>query len=193
MSQFYTELGNAVHARGYFLSASVPSRIRDFPPFNPFSDPFDYSAIGAAVDQFIVMLYNEQLAKRPGPVVSSGWMNKVVGYTLTKMPANKVVAAISVFGFDFDLQPAEIHMSHTKWRQNWQHGIMRRSYSTRTPSPRCSHTQTSREIRMKCGLKTAKALSRKCGWHGSRASAASRCGGSVWRIRQCGRVSSPTS
>lgn len=105
LSLFYTELGRAMHARGYFLSASVPSRIRDYPPFNPFSDPFDYSAIGAAVDQFIVMLYNEHgwPGSGPGPVVSSGWMTKVLAYTITKMPASKVVAAISVFGFDFNL------------------------------------------------------------------------------------------
>lgn len=105
LSQFYTELGRAMKNRGYFLSASVPSRIRDYPPFNPFSDPFDYSAIGAAVDQFVVMLYNEHgwPGSGPGPVVSSGWMTKVLGYTLTKMPASKVVAAISVFGFDFNL------------------------------------------------------------------------------------------
>lgn len=51
------------------------------------------------------MLYNEHgwPGSGPGPVVSSGWMNKVVGYTLTKMQASKVVAAISVFGFDFNL------------------------------------------------------------------------------------------
>ncbi|MGE5613147.1 MAG: LysM peptidoglycan-binding domain-containing protein [Bacillota bacterium] len=109
LSEFYTELGQAMKNRGYFLSASVPSRIRDFPPFNPFSDPFDYSVIGAAVDQFIVMLYNEHgwPGSGPGPVVSSGWMTKVVGYTLTKMPASKVVAAISVFGFDFNLSTGE--------------------------------------------------------------------------------------
>ena len=105
LSQFYTELGRRMKSRGYFLSASVPSRIRDYPPFNPFSDPFDYSVIGAAVDQFIVMLYNEHgwPGSGPGPVVSSGWMARVLGYTLTKMPASKVVAAISVFGFDFNL------------------------------------------------------------------------------------------
>jgi len=105
LSQFFTQLGQATRERGYFLSASVPARIRDFPPFNPFSDPFDYGAIGAAVDQFVVMLYNEHgwPGSGPGPVVSSGWMNKVIAYTLTKMPAEKVMAAISVFGFDFNL------------------------------------------------------------------------------------------
>jgi spore germination protein len=105
LSAFYTELGRAFKSQGYFLSASVPSRIRDYPPFNPFSDPFNYAAIGAAVDQFIVMLYNEHgwPGSGPGSVVSSGWMTKVLGYTLSKMPAQKVVAAISVFGFDFNI------------------------------------------------------------------------------------------
>lgn len=105
LSMFYVELSRAMKSRGYFLSASVPSRIRDYPPFNPFSDPFDYATIGAAVDQFIVMLYNEHgwPGSGPGPVVSSGWMTKVISYTLTKMPASKVAAAISVFGFDFNL------------------------------------------------------------------------------------------
>jgi spore germination protein len=105
ISLFYTELGQTMKNRGYFLSASVPSRIRDYPPYNPFSDPFDYSAIGAAADQFIVLLYNEHgwPGSGPGPVVSGAWMTKVLAYTLTRVPASKVVAGISVFGFDFDL------------------------------------------------------------------------------------------
>ncbi len=109
LSAFYTELGREMRSRGYFLSASVPARIRDYPPFNPFSDPFDYAAIGAAVDQFIVMLYNEHgwPGSGPGPVVSSGWMARVIGYTITKVPLSKIVAAISVFGFDFNLTTGE--------------------------------------------------------------------------------------
>lgn len=104
LSKFYTELGAAMARRGYFLSASVPARIRD-EPFNPFSDPFDYTAIGRAVNQFIVMLYNEHgwPGSGPGPVVSIGWMEKVLRYTVTKVPRQKVVAAVSVFGFDFNL------------------------------------------------------------------------------------------
>jgi spore germination protein len=105
LTLFYTELGQTMKRRGYFLSASVPARIRDYPPFNPFSDPFDYSAIGAAADQFIVMLYNEHgwPGSGPGPVVSSNWMTKVLSYALTKMPAEKIAVGISVFGFDFNL------------------------------------------------------------------------------------------
>lgn len=104
VSALYTELGAALKRRGYFLSASVPARIRD-QPFNPFSDPFEYAPIGRAVDQFIVMLYNEHgwPGSGPGPVVSSGWMERVLNYTISKMPKEKIVAAVSVFGFDFNL------------------------------------------------------------------------------------------
>lgn len=108
LSAFYTELGNAMGSKGYFLSASVPARVSD-QPFNPFSDPFDYRTISAAVDQFIVMLYNEYgwPGSGPGPVVSSGWMRRVLNYTVTTVPKDKILAAISVFGFDFNLTTGE--------------------------------------------------------------------------------------
>ncbi|MCX7710207.1 MAG: LysM peptidoglycan-binding domain-containing protein [Clostridia bacterium] len=104
VSALYTELGAAMKRRGYYLSASVPARVSD-QPFNPFSDPFEYGPIGRAVDQFVVMLYNEHgwPGSGPGPVVSRGWMERVLNYTITKMPREKVVAAVSVFGFDFNL------------------------------------------------------------------------------------------
>ena len=69
-----------------------------------FSDPFNYSVIGRSVDEFVVMLYNEfgWPGSPPGPAVTIGWMNRVLQYTMTKMPKNKIVA-VSVFGFDFNL------------------------------------------------------------------------------------------
>ena len=104
LSALYTELGAALRARGYYLSASIPARVSD-EPFNPFSDPFDYAVIGSAVNEFVVMLYNEHgwPGSGPGPVVSIGWMERVLRYTMTKMPKEKIVAAVSVFGFDFNL------------------------------------------------------------------------------------------
>lgn len=105
LSLLFTEIGAALHRKGYFFSAAVPSRIRDYPPFNPFSDPFNYGVIGKAVDQFIVMLYNEHgwPGSGPGPVVSIKWMESVLRYSITKMPKEKLIAAVSVFGFDFNL------------------------------------------------------------------------------------------
>ncbi|TCO72313.1 glycosyl hydrolase family 18 protein [Marinisporobacter balticus] len=104
LSALYTELGEALRRKGYYLSGSIPARVSD-EPFNPFSDPFDYETIGKAVSEFVVMLYNEHgwPGSGPGPVVSIGWMERVLKYTMTKMPKEKIVAAVSVFGFDFNL------------------------------------------------------------------------------------------
>jgi len=102
--QFYRELGRAMKEGGYFYSVDVPSRTSDVPT-NPFSAPFNYSVLGSVVDELILMLYNEHgwPGSGPGPVVSIGWMRQVVNYALTKMPASKITAAVSVFGFDFNL------------------------------------------------------------------------------------------
>ena len=104
LSAFYTELGKALDEKGYLLSASVPSRYTD-KPVNPFSNPFNYAVIGRAVDEFVAMLYNEHgwPGSGPGPVVSIGWMEQVLKYAISKMPREKIVAAVSVFGFDFNL------------------------------------------------------------------------------------------
>jgi spore germination protein len=104
LAQLYVDIANEFRAGGYFLSASVPSRVSD-EPFNPFSDPFNYAVIGSAVDEFIVMLYNEYgwPGSPPGPPVSIPWFRRVVSYTKTKMPWYKIAAAVSVFGFDFNL------------------------------------------------------------------------------------------
>lgn len=104
LAQLYVDIAEAFRPRGYYFSASVPARISD-EPFNPFSDPFDYAVIGSAVDEFIVMLYNEYgwPGSPPGPPVSIPWMRRVLDYTKTKMPWYKIAAAVSVFGFDFNL------------------------------------------------------------------------------------------
>ncbi|OPZ94012.1 MAG: Spore germination protein YaaH [Firmicutes bacterium ADurb.Bin419] len=104
LSLLYAEIARVLRPRGYFFSASVPARVSDA-PFNPFSDPFNYAAIGNSVDEFVAMLYNEHgwPGSGPGPVVSIGWMERVLRYTISKMPKEKVVGAVSVFGFDFNL------------------------------------------------------------------------------------------
>ncbi|WP_336746053.1 glycosyl hydrolase family 18 protein [Paenibacillus sp. y28] len=104
LNDFYRELGREMRSRGWFFSVDTPSRTSD-QPTNPFSAPFNYAVIGEAADQVVLMLYNEHgwPGSGPGPVVSSGWMGSVVNYALTKMPASKILAAVSVFGFDFNL------------------------------------------------------------------------------------------
>jgi spore germination protein len=104
LSSFYRQLGQELRSRGYFYSVATPSRTSDAPT-NLFSAPFNYSLLGEVVDELVVMLYNEHgwPGSGPGPVVSIGWMESVIRYALTKMPGRKITAAVSVFGFDFNL------------------------------------------------------------------------------------------
>ena len=104
LNTFYRELGGELKRSGYFYSIAVPSRTSDAPT-NPFSAPFNYAVLGEVADEVVVMLYNEHgwPGSGPGPVVSIGWMDNVIHYALTKMPARKITAAVSVFGFDFNL------------------------------------------------------------------------------------------
>ncbi len=105
LSLLYDEIGRTLRERGYYFSAAVPSKVSAEDP-SEFAKPFDYSALGAAVDQFVVMLYNEHgwPGSGPGPVVSIGRMERVLRYAMTQMPKEKIVGAVSVFGFDFNLE-----------------------------------------------------------------------------------------
>lgn len=104
LTLLFEETSRRVRAQGYTFAASIPARVSD-EPFNPFSDPFEYAPLGRALDQFIVMLYNEHgwPGSGPGPVVSIGWMERVLRYTMSRMDKSKIFAAVSVFGFDFNL------------------------------------------------------------------------------------------
>ena len=104
LNAFYRELGAELHRRNLFFAVSTPSKASDQAP-SEFAAPFNYSVIGEAADEFVAMLYNEHgwPGSGPGPVVSIGWMERVLRYAMTKMPARKITAAVSVFGFDFNL------------------------------------------------------------------------------------------
>jgi spore germination protein YaaH len=105
LTQLYRVIGRVFDARGYFFSTAVPSKTGPGDP-SVFAKPFDYPNLHQPTDQFVIMLYNEHgwPGSGPGPVVSIGRMEKVLRYAMTVMPKEKIVAAVSVFGFDFNLQ-----------------------------------------------------------------------------------------
>lgn len=105
LTQLYRVIGRVLHERGYFFSTAVPSKTGPTDP-SVFAKPFDYPNLHQPTDQFVIMLYNEHgwPGSGPGPVVSIGRMETVLRYAMTVMPKEKIVAAVSVFGFDFNLE-----------------------------------------------------------------------------------------
>ncbi|WLR50876.1 glycosyl hydrolase family 18 protein [Bacillus tianshenii] len=104
LSLLYEQVGRVFRQKGYFFSTAIPSKTGPEDP-SEFAKPFDYPRIGNAADQVVIMLYNEHgwPGSGPGPVVSYGRMENVLKYATSVMPKEKIIAAVSVFGFDFNL------------------------------------------------------------------------------------------
>jgi len=98
---FLTELGRRLHAEGKLLTASVHPKTSDAGD-DERNRAQDYRAIGAAVDQVRVMTYDYSWdTSSPGPVAPATWVEKVIAWTVTQIPADKVVLGIDLLGYDW--------------------------------------------------------------------------------------------
>lgn len=78
------------------------------------AEPYDYPALGAAVDQFILMGYDfHSRLSEPGPVGPIWWLREVLAYTLQVVPREKVLLGLPFYGRRWDsVEP----MDAAAWR-----------------------------------------------------------------------------
>jgi spore germination protein len=100
-STFLTKLGAKLHAAGKVLTASVHPKTS-----NAGDDERnlaqDFRAIGAAVDEVRVMTYDYSWdTSPPGPVAPAKWVERVIAWTVTQIPAEKVMLGIDLLGYDW--------------------------------------------------------------------------------------------
>ncbi|MDK2889054.1 MAG: spore germination protein [Thermoanaerobacter sp.] len=101
-NQFLIELAAQLKPAGYYISVALPAKTSDAPSMS-WGDSFDYATIGRYADQVVVMAYDEHGAySGPGPIASLPWVEKVVQYTVSKIPAPKVMLGIPAYGFDWN-------------------------------------------------------------------------------------------
>lgn len=98
---FLTELGRRLHADGKLLATAVHPKTS-----NAGDDPRNlaqnYRAIGAAVDQVRVMTYDYSWdTSPPGPVAPARWVDRVIAWTVTQIPPQKVVLGVDLLGYDW--------------------------------------------------------------------------------------------
>jgi len=100
-SLLISEMSAGMKPAGYILTVSVPAKVRD-DQGNTWSYPFDYAAIGRSADQVMIMAYDEHgYSSGPGPIASAGWVEAVIKYALSAMPANKIMLGVPAYGFDW--------------------------------------------------------------------------------------------
>ena len=85
----------------FLVSIDVPAKSSD-DPLDEWRGAFDYKPIGQAVDQVILMTYEEHWsASSPGSVASIPWVNNVLNYAIAQMPREKIYMGIPLYGYDW--------------------------------------------------------------------------------------------
>ena len=90
------ELFDDLHSRGMKLYVAVP----------PHNGEYDYPKIAAAADGVVLMNYDEHYPGGPsGAVASQDWFDQNLKFARTVIPKEKIICAISNYGYDWVLKP----------------------------------------------------------------------------------------
>ncbi|WP_426387996.1 stalk domain-containing protein [Desulforudis sp. 1088] len=112
-NQFLAELSAQLKPAGYAIIVCVPPKVSDSRS-GGWGDNFDYAKVGKYADMVAVMAYDEHTTVTgAGPIASQGFVEKVVKYTLSKLPAEKVLLGIPGYSFDWNLdRGGATYLSH---------------------------------------------------------------------------------
>lgn len=100
-SAFITTLGSKLHSAGRVLSVTVHPKTSDSQDWTG-PGAQDYAAIGAAADTVKLMVYDFHWSTSgPGTITPLDWMDKVVSYASSVIPANKVIVGLPLYGYDW--------------------------------------------------------------------------------------------
>lgn len=104
-------LGDALHAGNKKLIISIPPKLSDTEP--EYLQGYDYKALGAAVDYFQVMTYDQvgpgwssggfHNEAWPGPESGLDWQQALLSYAVSRVPASKVLAGLPAYGQDYSI------------------------------------------------------------------------------------------
>ncbi|MBK3497315.1 LysM peptidoglycan-binding domain-containing protein [Viridibacillus sp. YIM B01967] len=91
------------HAQGLTISAAVPPKTSANQP-GKWYEGHDYKGIGEAVDFVIIMTYEWGYSGGPPMAVSPiGPVRQVLEYSVSEIPANKVMMGQNLYGYDWTL------------------------------------------------------------------------------------------
>ena len=112
-SAFVTVLGEALHQAGKLLYVTVHVK-EDDAGYDPRNQSQDYAAIGKAVDLVCLMAYDWHWSTGPsGPIAPYDWVDRVLKYSVTQIPASKLLLGVGLFGYDWVGTSA----TNLTWRQ----------------------------------------------------------------------------
>lgn len=96
---FLKDLTNVLHQDDRTVSVAVPAKVAG----STWHGGYDYAGIGNAVDLVVIMAYDYSF-DTPGASAPLNWVGKVADYSVSTIPANKLLLAIGAYGYDWNLK-----------------------------------------------------------------------------------------
>ena len=85
----------------FLVTIDVPAKTASEPQ-DVWKGSFDYKVIGQAVDEVILMTYEEHWpGSPPGSIASISWVNEVLNYAIANIPRQKIYMGIPLYGYDW--------------------------------------------------------------------------------------------
>jgi Predicted glycosyl hydrolase len=101
LTAFFSELSAELRPKHLLVTASVPAKTYDDRTSSQ-GGAYDYRALAPYLDQVMIMTYDEHYSGGPaGPVASYPWVEKVIKYSLTCFPNNKIIVGLAAYGYDW--------------------------------------------------------------------------------------------
>jgi spore germination protein len=124
---FLAEVCGALHAIGRSCTVTVMPRTSDAHLYwrgRLATWVYDYGALARVADRVRVMAYDEHApGGPPGAIAPYAWVQQVVAYASSTMPADRVELALSAYGYDWSGAAATPVTSRQAPRLAAQHGV----------------------------------------------------------------------
>lgn len=102
-SQFVQALSYALKPNNYTVTVAVPAKTYDSLT-DGWSGGYDYNEIAKYADEIAIMTYDEHWSGgSPGPIASIDWVERVVKYSITSIPKNKILLGLASYGYDWPI------------------------------------------------------------------------------------------
>jgi len=100
-TRFIQSWSSQFQRANYLVTIDVPAKSSDEPK-DPWKGAFDYKPIGQAVDEVILMTYEEHWpGSSPGSVASLPWVTEILNYAVAAIPRQKIYMGIPLYGYDW--------------------------------------------------------------------------------------------
>ena len=104
---FIKDLADRLHKIGKRLSVTIHPKTEE-PGTWDGTQALDYKAIGAAGDVVRIMCYDFSWSTSPaGAIAPSEWVRRVMEFSKSLIPANKLEIGVPCYGYDWSTKPAK--------------------------------------------------------------------------------------